>query len=159
MSVLDALLGRSSGGRKADSNRRVGDPKDTSRDEMQSRIREFWSFPPILSYVDTHPRDGYPDSILAPAGGRYMGVQALSLRDPDDTRWLLDSQLTPIWLRSTASVRETNRIALSPQPPASPFNIEAWHIATSAGTPNIGGGPGSVLTPLPQLGSIAQMSD
>jgi hypothetical protein len=159
LGVLDALLGRGNGGNTATTNRSVTQPVDRSRSELQGRIREFWGSPRPLSYVDMHQRDGYPDSILAPAGGRYMGVQALSLRDPDDTRWLLDSQGTPIWLRSTTSVREANRIALSPQPAISPFSLEAWHVASSAGVPNVGNGPGSVMTPLPQLGNISQVSD
>jgi hypothetical protein len=129
----------------------VHSPTKSHPDEMQSRIRTTWGFPAIFHYVDTHPKDGWPDVVSSPAGGRYMGVQALSLRTPEDASYLLDSHLTPIWLRTTAHKNEMQRTALSPLPPASPYGVEAWHVASYRGIPTVGAGPGTMLVvPLAQ---------
>lgn len=130
----------------------VHSPTAVNRGELQGRIHTSWGFPKILAYVDMHQKDGYPDVVSSPAGGRYMGVQALSLRNPDDTRWLLDSHGTPIWLRTTAKVSEEQRSGLSPSPAGSPYTVEAAHVAAYRGIPPIGRGPGTMLVvPIQQV--------
>jgi hypothetical protein len=147
-----ALFARATGSPEASPQSDVHSPTGVNRGELQGRTHTEWGFPKILSYVDMHQKDGFPDVVSSPAGGRYMGVQALSLRNPDDARWLLDSQGTPIWLRTAATANEEQRTGLSPMPAGSPYTVEAAHVAAYRGIPPIGRGPGTMLVvPLQQI--------
>lgn len=120
--------------------------------ELQRRTVRVVAFPAIFGYLDRAPKDGYPDSPRVAFGSRFQGTQALSLRSPDDTRWLLDSQGTPIWLRTTKHVWEPQRNAHAPGPAASPYGVEQWHVDAYRGVPPVGHGPGSMLiVPLSQI--------
>lgn len=150
MTFIDALRGRKRNYETAgrDGARSELPPGRTSRvDDRQSRIRTMGGFKPILDYVDLHQRDGYPDSPLAAFGSRYQLVQMLSLRDPLDARWLNDTLAgeMPYWLRTTYNVHEEQRFGMSPQPPASPYQVIDWHQQAYAGVPEIGHGPGTIL--------------
>jgi hypothetical protein len=145
--IFNRLFGDDAVNAELDRGTDVGDPRgqQSKRSERQENQTQAWGFPPIFSHLDTHPKDGFPDSPMAAFGSRYQLVQMLSLRDPDDVRWLQDNHPTPPWLRTSPIVWEAQRSALEPDAGTSPYILEAWHADAYRGVPHIGRGPGSTL--------------